>query len=161
MPLEGDPFAIMKVLRAGSQVHRDNREAERHLKVKIKEKLSKGGTGRTYDENFFTDEKGIVHPIGVRRPHTASRPGRPPARDSGALLKGMNTWSTRTAYGADLFFASTAGYSSFLEFGTSRMAPRPYMRPLARENAVPIRRIYAAGIEARERAMARALGGEG
>lgn len=59
--------------------------------------------------------------------HQASAPGESPASDTGRLVN-----SIRTRYADDylvgIVSASTA-YAAFLEFGTSRMEPRPYMRP--------------------------------
>lgn len=59
--------------------------------------------------------------------HQASAPGEPPASDTGRLVQ-----SIRTEYFPDelkgVLQASTA-YAAFLEFGTSRMEPRPFMRP--------------------------------
>lgn len=59
--------------------------------------------------------------------HRASAPGEPPAPDTGRLRQ-----SLRTEYNRELLMgtaiASTA-YAQALEFGTSRIAPRPFMRP--------------------------------
>lgn len=59
--------------------------------------------------------------------HKASAPGEPPAPDTGRLRQ-----SLRTEYNRELLMgtaiASTA-YAQALEFGTSRIAPRPFMRP--------------------------------
>lgn len=59
--------------------------------------------------------------------HRASAPGEPPAPDTGRLRQ-----SLRTEYNRELLMgtaiASTA-YAESLEFGTSRIAPRPFMRP--------------------------------
>ena len=59
--------------------------------------------------------------------HVASAPGEPPASDTGRLVQ-----SIRTEY-EDGGLAGTvvAGvrYAEYLEFGTARMEPRPFMRP--------------------------------
>lgn len=161
MSIEGDVFALMKVLEAGSEVHRDNRRAKSLMERKIREKLTGARSGHLYTTLFFTRRDGAVVPYGERPPHLASAPGEPPAYDTGTLLRGMKVTARRDASGAVLTFASTAGYGTYLEFGTSRMRPRPFMRPLGRENAPELRRIYANGIEGRERLKARALGGKG
>ena len=83
----------------------------------VKRDLNSGGrTGRTYKRGSKT--------------HTASAPGEPPATDMGALA---NSFVTRKGgKGKDWAEAETGPtveYGAALEYGTSRMAPRPYMRP--------------------------------
>lgn len=61
--------------------------------------------------------------------HQASAPGEPPASDTGRLVN-----STTTDYDqAKLMGTVTArtAYAAALEYGTVRMAPRPYARPAA------------------------------
>jgi len=86
---------------------------------------SGGRTGRTY-------------PRGGKS-HTASAPGEPPATDLGTLA---NSFQTRKgAKGRDWAIAETgptAEYGAALEYGTSKMAPRPYMRPAADEGKADI-----------------------
>lgn len=62
--------------------------------------------------------------------HVPSAPGEPPNYDSGVLSS-----SIETTHPAPLrvLVTSSAPYASPLEFGTSKMAERPYMRP-ARDN---------------------------
>jgi HK97 gp10 family phage protein len=82
--------------------------------------------------------------------HRASAPDEAPASDTGRLVNSIRT-DYRLAELTGIVSASTA-YAAYLEYGTSRMAPRPYMRP-----ALASRR---AAIEAGLAAAARsALGG--
>lgn len=63
-----------------------------------------------------------------RRVHVASAPGEAPAIDNGALVNSfrvMQEVPTRAIVGV------TAEHGVFTEEGTSRMQPRPYMRPAA------------------------------
>ncbi|WEX10282.1 HK97-gp10 family putative phage morphogenesis protein [Chelativorans sp. AA-79] len=70
-------------------------------------------TGRTYSRNGRT--------------HVASSPGNPPAPDTGNLRQRLRTdYDTTELTGTAI--ASTE-YAEHLEFGTSKMAPRPFMRP--------------------------------
>ncbi len=61
--------------------------------------------------------------------HIASAPGEAPASDSGYLM-GSITWDMPMPL-VRRFGVNTGdkGYGGFLELGTSRMAPRPYLRP--------------------------------
>lgn len=61
-----------------------------------------------------------------RRTHTASAPGQPPMSDTGRLAN--NIYFERLG---DLTAAvgSTLAYAYYLEYGTSRMAARPFFRP--------------------------------
>lgn len=62
--------------------------------------------------------------------HVASRPGEPPNRDTGHL--DTNIENTRTAP-LEAEVRSKAQYAAALEYGTSKMAERPYMRPAVRK----------------------------
>lgn len=71
---------------------------------------------------------------------TSSQPGEPPASDTGNPLDKSivsTRISRRNENPAKAAFGSTASYAAHLEYGTSRMAPRPFMRP-AREHVAKI-----------------------
>ena len=78
----------------------------------VKELIQAGGkTGRTYGK------------------HTASAPGQPPATDTGKLV-GSISMRIEDSDGEVLGIVSaSAKYAPFLEFGTTNMAPRPFMQP--------------------------------
>lgn len=166
MPTTDDPFALAKVLRAGrAGVPRDLDKLGLALVSELRLDLSKKGTGRIYTTYFFmgmTPGGPKLFAIGKRdKPHQASAPGMPPAVDEGVLRASYGHKTERTLTGADLTIASGVEYAAFLEFGTSRMKARPHLRPLMLRNQLRIRSAISAGIEARERAMARRLGGKG
>lgn len=59
--------------------------------------------------------------------HIASAPGEPPNQDTGHLAGNIEARHTQSDLVVEV--ASEAEYSAPLEFGTSRMAPRPFMQP--------------------------------
>lgn len=78
--------------------------------------------------------------------HRASAPGEPPASDTGRLVNSIRT---------DYDFGSLRGtveastdYAAYLEFGTSRMAARPYMRPALARRAKQIEDDMAQAVRA-------------
>lgn len=153
---------LAKVLRAGrSGVNRDLGAAGTVIVGDLRLTLSKPGQGVIYTTRFFTDPLGRVHPYGTRPPHRASAPGDPPAVDTGQLRASYSGNVTRDPDGATLAVGTGSGYAAYLEFGTSKMAARPHLRPVIARHHLTIRRKVAEGIEGRERAMARRLGGRG
>lgn len=60
--------------------------------------------------------------------HIASAPGYPPNVDTGALRAGIGNESRGQHKAA---ITSSQEYGPHLEFGTSRMGARPFMRPMA------------------------------
>lgn len=75
-----------------------------------------GAAGRSYTHGSVT--------------HVASAPGEFPAIDTGALLNDIHV-ENRGAYTQAI--VSSMDYAPHLEFGTSKMAARPFMGPMARE----------------------------
>jgi len=58
--------------------------------------------------------------------HVASKPGAPPNYDTGVLTSNIETTKAGVL---TVHVSSKAPYAGYLEFGTSRMAERPYMLP--------------------------------
>lgn len=76
----------------------------------------------------LTAEKSITEGSVSGKFHVPSLPGQPPSNDTGTLVSGIET--TIVAQNPPtVHVTSHAPYSAFLEFGTSRMAERPFMRP--------------------------------
>lgn len=65
--------------------------------------------------------------------HVPSAPGEAPNRDTGHLQANLETSMPRPLVAE---VRSQAEYAAALEFGTSRMSARPYMRP-ARDKVAP------------------------
>lgn len=72
--------------------------------------------------------------------HVASAPGEPPNRDTGNLQAHMETEQTGAL---EAEFRSMAGHAAPLEFGTSKMEARPYVRPARDTTAPKIRKRFA------------------
>lgn len=64
--------------------------------------------------------------------HKASAPGEAPATDTGFLVSQINLQMDQDKLGASI--DSKAPYSSFLEFGTSKMSARPFLQPALEMN---------------------------
>ena len=68
----------------------------------------------------------VYQKYNPRRTHTASAPGEAPASDTGNLVSQI---MVRQETRDNVLVESNALYSSFLEFGTSKMLPRPFLFP--------------------------------
>lgn len=71
--------------------------------------------------------------------HVASAPGEAPASDTGRLVN-----SIRTVYDFSSMTGQvvvSAAYGAHLEFGTQKMAPRPFLRPALANTRAQVRRI--------------------
>jgi HK97 gp10 family phage protein len=63
--------------------------------------------------------------------HTASAPGEAPAIDFGALINSLHARLVSGLSGPEAEVFTNAEYGKALEFGTSKMRARPFMRPAA------------------------------
>ena len=72
--------------------------------------------------------------------HVASKPGEPPNRDTGDLQSHFETVKTGRVSAE---FRSEAQHAKPLEFGTSRMAARPHIRPARDKKAEEVRDRFA------------------
>lgn len=76
------------------------------------------------------------------RGHVPSKPGEPPSADTQVLSRNIEAVSTGPLKAE---VSSNAPYALALEFGTSTVAERPYMRPAtARERPRAVKRILDA-----------------
>ena len=98
------------------------------LLAAIREELSKPGSGRVYlipvvkrDGSLRKTKKGKT---SYRR-HRASAPGEPPAVNTGELRRG----ATMGLVGGKMRVGVTAKYGPYLDRGTPRLKPRPFMAP--------------------------------
>ena len=81
-------------------------------------------------------KSGIVYEkYNPRRTHRASAPGEAPASDTGNLVSKI---IVKQKSKDRVFVESNANYSAFLEYGTSKMLPRPFLFPAFEKSKKPI-----------------------
>ena len=85
----------------------------------IKLSFGSGPAGRVY-------KRGPKNKKGAKT-HTASSPGSPPNSDTGALIGSIRMYPS-----GNLSYTISDGYEygEYLEYGTARMAARPFMTPV-------------------------------
>lgn len=93
-------------------------------------------TGRVYRKPFR------------KATYTASAPGEPPARRTGNLRMHWNgqvksEGSSRGGVAIVAELESQESYAAYLENGTSRMAPRPFVEKIKQEATPEIQKIYS------------------
>lgn len=76
---------------------------------------------------FNSGPAGRAYPRGNGKVHYASSPGYPPNIDTGALRA---SWRVIPKGKLTFWVATDKDYAPGLEFGTTRIAPRPYIRPV-------------------------------
>lgn len=84
---------------------------------------------------------GRIYPSRGRKgaKHQASAPGEPPAADTGELHTSITSPDTSTEGLIRFEPGANTPYAEALEFGTSKMEPRPFMGPSFDENIGVIR----------------------
>ena len=101
-----------------------------HVTNEAKKKLSHKGTGRLY-----TSREG-------KGDHRASAEGEPPASDTGQLRRtvGYDVKTNISGYVGRV--GTPEKYGLELERGTSRIAPRPWLKPTEKETRKEVRKIF-------------------
>lgn len=90
--------------------------------------MGTGPAGRTYGRGIQNnrDERGRFSGGKHQAYHVASAEPGPPAIDTSALINSIHASKIRNAYWQIGVFQL---YGPFLEYGTPRMGPRPFMTP--------------------------------
>ncbi len=101
--------ALLKVLDDANQL--TEKAADKMANEMKKSILSGAKSGRQYFSN------------GTR--HTSSAPGQAPANNTGALVASIKVTKERNKSTINI----SKNYAIFLEFGTSKMRPRPFIIP--------------------------------
>lgn len=74
---------------------------------------------------------GRIYKRGKKGTHQASAPGEAPAADTGALARNENILAEAVPGQIAVNLVARMPYAVHLEYGTVRMAARPFMRPAA------------------------------
>lgn len=96
------------------------------IEADAKQSIRQPGSGRVYGR------------------HRASAPGEPPASDTGRLLGSVETVLFDSGLVAEV--GTGVEYGGHLEFGTVKMAPRPWLLPAFRRNIDRVRNIIASQV---------------
>lgn len=112
MPVQWNGQQILEKVRQGL-VAGIFKTTEEIRNVAIESILAGGQTGKIYRRR------------GVE--HQASAPGEAPASDTGYLAGSISTYYEDG--GLTGIVTAGAEYAAYLEFGTVKMEPRPFMRP--------------------------------
>ncbi len=96
----------------------------------IQDEMTASKGGKTYTHYFWTDVQGKLR-LGRERdkPHTASAEGAYPARDTSELLQHVFTEVEGEGKSIVGRVGTDIKYGAMLEFGTRKIAPRPWLRP--------------------------------
>lgn len=84
-------------------------------------------TPRNNDVTYYSGKNGNIG-------HHPSLPGNPPAPDTGNLRASIHYTVETTDNGGLARIGTDVEYGKHLEFGTSRMAPRPWLKPALMNN---------------------------
>ena len=79
--------------------------------------------------------------------YQASLPGQPPRKRSGALQKSVTSQVTRGDGVVRIKIGSAVQYARYLELGTKRMRPRPWLKSGVAEIAPRLQRDFVASLK--------------
>ena len=104
-------------------------------KVRSDIQSSMAHTERNMEVSYFTNNK--------TKAHHPSMPGNPPAPDTGNLRNSIRyeiTAGTTESYAIIGTTQKDPPYGEYLEYGTKKMKPRPWLRPAMKNNEEWIRK---------------------
>ena len=112
---------------------------EKDMEIPFQEIVKGGGQlirGEAIKSIQTGAKSGVMYQMyNPRREHRASAPGQAPASDTGNLVsKIIVKQKSKNITNVE----SNADYSAFLEYGTSKMDPRPFMLPAFEKSKKPI-----------------------
>ncbi len=120
--------------RVGSRLEKNMDVATVFVRDEVKKKLNRGQPTRTL-------RSGSV--IGL----DPSTPGEPPKKITAQLQNAIRTKVVRRKNTIIGLVGTDLKKAKWLEFGTSKMKPRPFLRPTLSENRRKIGRVVAQGVK--------------
>jgi len=128
-------FNVKNLKKVLSQLDRLGKDMEQPF-----QEIVKGGGQLIRTEAIKSIQTGaksgvMYQKYNPRREHRASAPGQSPASDTGNLV---NKIIVKQKSSDVVHVESNANYSAFLEYGTSKMQPRPFMLPAFEKSKKPI-----------------------
>ena len=128
-------FKVSNLKKVLSQLENLNKQLEPDF-----QEIVKGGAqlirGEAIKSIQTGAKSGVMYQMyNPRREHRASAPGQAPASDTGNLVSKI---IVRQKSQDVTSVESNANYSAFLEYGTSKMQPRPFMLPAFEKSKKPI-----------------------
>ena len=122
---------------------------DKHVKrLQNTRKAARQVTGALYaaGQDIELDAERSITEGSVSGPgHVPSLPGQPPNRDTGHLDTNIET-TVEAQNPPTVHVTSHAEYSAALEYGTSKMAERPFMRPATEKNRKNVSSKVAAAV---------------
>ncbi len=111
--------------------------------------ISGGGkSGRVYEYYYFTGPDGKLRQGRKRdKPHQASAPGQYPASDSGQLASSV-AFILKDG-GNTALVGTNVKHGAYMEFGTSKIAPRPWLLPSFERAKIGVEKELRARMEAK------------
>lgn len=106
-------------------------EAVNEVRNTVLETLSGSRKGRTY------------YVPGTRKKYTASAPGQAPAQATSALRQSIKALVKGVGDKVIGMVGTSLDYGRMLEYGTSKMAPRPWLRISLEKTAGKIKSIFS------------------
>lgn len=122
-------------LAVADQLEKNMRVATVFVRDKVKLRLNRGQPTRTLRSGSI---------IGL----SPSSPGDPPKKITGQLQNSIRTKVNRTKIAIIGLVGTNLKKGRWLEFGTRKMRPRPYLRPTLAANRRKIGRVVALGLKA-------------
>ncbi len=127
--------------------HIKERMADACVAVRLKaiDSMKEPKHGVVYTTYFFS-AGGKVIPIGTRwKPHQASAPGEAPAIDTGELAQSINIRVSDDGGTGEV--GTDKKHGLYMEYGTSRVAARPWLKPAFESSLDKIKEIFTAPME--------------
>jgi HK97 gp10 family phage protein len=131
----------------------------KHVEAKAKKSIASGGkTGRIYNRrksggfigSAVSFSSGRAEKEGSFRDgyHRASAPGEAPASDTGRLINSINASMDSTQADSAIVVAGSGivKYAAMLEFGTTKIAARPFFFPALENSKAWIRKRLAKAV---------------